>query len=204
MSKFAAVFFDIDTQFDFLFPAGALYVPGAEAIVHCIATLNHFAASHGIPVVSTVDAHTPDDPEFRAWPPHCIAGTLGQRKPASTLLDKRVIVPNELALPEISGVHQILMEKQALDCFTNVNLPALVDRLNPDHCIVYGVVTEICVKFAAFGLLRMNRKVSIVTDAIKELDPSAAAAMLSEFTAAGGTLTTTQEVLSAKQPSRPR
>ena len=24
------VFFDIDTQIDFVFPAGALYVPGAE------------------------------------------------------------------------------------------------------------------------------------------------------------------------------
>jgi nicotinamidase/pyrazinamidase len=163
MSKSAAVFFDIDTQLDFLFPAGALYVPGAEAIVDRIAALNKFAASHGIPVISTMDAHTPDDPEFRAWPPHCIAGTLGQRKPASTLLKKRVIVPNEPGLPEISGVHQILgvrqilMEKQALDCFSNVNLPALLDNLgghqrDAGHCIVYGVVTEICVKLAAFGL----------------------------------------------------
>ena len=27
------VFFDIDTQIDFLYPAGALYVPGAERIL---------------------------------------------------------------------------------------------------------------------------------------------------------------------------
>ena len=28
-----SVFFDVDTQIDFLYPAGALYVPGAESIV---------------------------------------------------------------------------------------------------------------------------------------------------------------------------
>jgi len=43
------VFFDIDSQLDFLFPAGALYVPGAERIVPAIARLNRFAAAHGIP-----------------------------------------------------------------------------------------------------------------------------------------------------------
>ena len=88
-----------------------------------VAALNHWAASHGIPVISTMDAHTEDDPEFRDWPPHCVAGTLGQQKPPSTLLDKRVIVPNEPGLPEIDAAQQILLEKQALDCFTNVNLP---------------------------------------------------------------------------------
>jgi nicotinamidase-related amidase len=59
------VFFDIDTQIDFLFPAGALYAPGAEKIIGTVATLNRYAAKHGIPVVSTMDAHSENDPEFR-------------------------------------------------------------------------------------------------------------------------------------------
>ena len=46
------VFFDIDTQIDFLFPAGALYAPGAEKIIGTVAKLNHHAAKHRIPVVS--------------------------------------------------------------------------------------------------------------------------------------------------------
>jgi len=37
----SAVFFDVDTQLDFLYPAGALYVPGAESIVTRVAALNH-------------------------------------------------------------------------------------------------------------------------------------------------------------------
>src|ERR1700685_2510519 len=88
------VFFDIDTQVDFLYPAGALYVPGAEKIVEQIATLNRFAAAQGIPVISTMDAHAEDDPEFKAWPPHCVVGTAGQQKPAATLLERRIVVPN--------------------------------------------------------------------------------------------------------------
>ena len=39
------VFFDVDTQIDFLYPAGALYVPGAEKVVEQIAALNRFAGS---------------------------------------------------------------------------------------------------------------------------------------------------------------
>jgi hypothetical protein len=28
-------------------------------------------------LISTVDAHTADDPEFRRWPPHCVQGARG-------------------------------------------------------------------------------------------------------------------------------
>jgi nicotinamidase/pyrazinamidase len=193
------VFFDIDTQLDFLYPAGALYVPGAEAIVDRVAGLNHWAAKNGIPVVSTMDAHSENDPEFRDWPPHCIVGTLGQRKPASTLLEKRVIAPNTPGLPETEAAEQILaeqvlLEKQALDCFTNVNLTGLLHRLGAERCVVYGVVTEICVKFAAMGLLKTGRRVELVCDAVKELDPAAGAKMMAEFAAAGGTLTSSEQL----------
>src|ERR1700722_7228506 len=111
MSKFANVFFDVDTQLDFLYPSGALYVPGAEAIAGRVAALNRLAASRGIPVISSMDAHTEDGPEFPDWPPHCVAGTWGQRKPLSTLLDARVVVPNVPGLPETAGAQQILLEK---------------------------------------------------------------------------------------------
>ena len=191
------VFFDIDTQNDFLLPAGALHVPGAEAIIGRLAALNCFAASHRIPVISTMDAHAENDPEFRDWPPHCIAGTIGQKKPAATLLAQRAVVPNSPGLPEIGGAQQVLLEKQALDCFTNVNLLALLDRLGAERCVVYGVVTEICVKHAAFGLLKTGRKVEVMTDAVKELDPMAAAKTLAEFEAAGGFLTTAEKVMAA-------
>ena len=109
--RMKTVFVDVDTQIDFLFPAGALYVPGAERLLPAIARLNHFAAAQGIPLISTADAHSENDPEFRQWPPHCVAGTTGQLKPAETLV----------------GAGQIIVEKQALDVFTNPDFPALLE-----------------------------------------------------------------------------
>jgi nicotinamidase/pyrazinamidase len=188
------VFFDVDTQIDFLYPAGALYVPGAETIVDRVAALNRYAAAHGMVVVSDMDAHTEDDPEFKTWPPHCVAGTAGQQKPAATLLEKRIVVPNVPCEVKTEGVEQVLLEKQTLDCFTNVNLPGLLEQLAAERYVVYGVVTEICVKCAAWGLLKTGRRVELVTDAVRSLDQSAAKQMMAEFTAAGGVLTTVAEV----------
>jgi nicotinamidase/pyrazinamidase len=184
------VFFDVDTQIDFLYPAGALYVPGAEKIVENIAALNRFAGAHGIPVISTMDAHTEDDPEFKAWPPHCVAGTAGQQKPASTLLEKRAVVPNAASPVNPDGAQQILLEKQTVDCFTNVNLQGLLEKMNADCYVVYGVVTEICVKMAVEGLIKTGKRVELVTDAVKSLNDEKAAALTASLLASGGALTT--------------
>jgi nicotinamidase/pyrazinamidase len=171
------VFVDVDTQIDFLFPAGALYVPGAERLLPAIARLNHFAAAQGIPLISTTDAHSENDPEFRQWPPHCVAGTTGQLKPSETLV-----------------ANQIIVEKQALDVFSNPNFPALLDRLAADRYVVYGVATDYCVRCAVTGLLNTGKSVVLVTDAIAAVNPEDGARTIAEFTARGGTLATVAEL----------
>jgi nicotinamidase/pyrazinamidase len=173
------VFVDVDTQIDFMFPAGALYVPGAERLLPAIARLNHFAVAQGIPLISTADAHCEDDPEFRQWPPHCVAGTTGQLKPAETLV----------------GAGQIIVEKQALDVFTNPEFPALLAALAADRYVVYGVATDYCVRCAVTGLLRTGKTVALVTDAIAAVSPEDGARTVDEFIASGGELTTVDEVI---------
>lgn len=188
------VFFDVDTQIDFLFPAGALYARGSEKIVPALKQLNRFAASHSIPVISTADAHSENDPEFRQWPPHCVVGTTGQFKAQDTLLDNRVVIPNSPADKDIAGAPQIVIEKQALDAFTNINLDRILDRLGAESYVVYGVVTEYCVRCAAMGLARRGKPVAVVTDAVQPLDPARAQQFFDEFQEAGGVLTTLSEV----------
>ncbi len=180
------VFFDVDTQIDFVYPAGALYVPGAEHILPVVAELNRRAPL----VISTMDAHSEDDPEFKIYPHHCVVGTAGQHKPAITLLEPRATLPSA---PD--GVRQLILEKQQLDCFTSPHLAPLLADLNADRYVVYGVVTEICVSCAAFGLLKTGKPVEIVTDAVKSLDEQKVAEMFSMFQAAGGHLTTFRAVL---------
>ena len=168
------VFLDVDTQMDFLYPAGALYVPGAESILERIAQLNHHAFARRIPLISTVDAHAENDPEFARWPPHCVAGTLGQRKPECTLLPQRALAP------EIAP--QMILEKQSVDCFTNPHLPGLLKAIGADRCVVYGVVTEICVLNAALGLRARGYQVEIVTEAVREFSRESAERMRDQFT----------------------
>lgn len=188
------VFVDVDTQIDFLFPAGALHVPGGERILSAIARLNRYAAGHGIPVLSTMDAHAEDDLEFRDWPPHCVAGTAGQQKVAATLLERRIVIPNVPGnTPDPGAVQQILVEKQTLDCF-NVHLASLLAKLAADRYVVYGVVTEICVKFVALRLLNTGKRVELVTDAIRSLDDEQAARTLEELHQSGCILTTLDAV----------
>ena len=90
----------------------------------------------------------------------------------------------------IEGAAQIIVEKQTLDVFANPNLPALLAQLNADRYVVYGVVTEYCVRCALMGLVATGKRVEVVTDAIQSLDEGAARRTLEEFTAAGGRLTT--------------
>jgi nicotinamidase/pyrazinamidase len=175
------VFFDVDTQIDFLFPAGALYVPGAESLLPNISALNRFAATKGFPLISTADAHAENDPEFRIWPAHCVAGTLSQRKPASTLV----------------GDGQHIIHKQVYDMFSQPKLSSLLDQIGADRYVVYGVVTEVCVRCAVTGLVkRGGARIEIVTDAIRAFDDLKGEEAIREFTSAGAVLTTSAKVLS--------
>lgn len=180
------VFFDIDTQIDFLYPAGALYVPRAEKILPAIAELNRRAPL----VISTMCTHAEDDPEFKVYPHHCVAGTVGQQKPLVLLREKRATLPSR-----VDGAQQFILEKQELDCFSNPHLATLLAELNAERYVVYGVVTEICVRLCAFGLLKTGKRVELVTDAIKALNDAAAEKVMAGFVGAGGHLTTSAQVV---------
>jgi nicotinamidase/pyrazinamidase len=188
-------FIDVDTQLDFLYPAGALYVPGAASIVSAVAHLNRYAAARGIPVISTTDAHAEDDPEFASWPPHCVAGTIGQHKPGATLLEKRIAVPNNDAEFLLQGAQQILLEKQTIDAFATRTLPHVLEALQADRFVVYGVVTEICVYSAARGLVARGKQVVVVADAIQALNNEKAAEALDDIRALGGRVSDRSEIL---------
>ncbi len=168
-------FLDVDTQIDFLFPAGALYVPGAERIIPTLARLNRFAAARGIALISTMCAHREDDPEFLEWGPHCVLGTVGQQKPA------------------VLQVGQRFFEKQHTDIFRSPDADGMIAPFM--EFVVYGVATEICVRQAAFGLLARGKRVTVVEDAVKELDGELASAFWTELRERGGSVRTSHQIL---------
>ena len=192
-------FFDVDTQIDFMFAAGALAVPGAARIVNSLSALTRFASTNGIKILSTADAHSEDDPEFRSWKPHCIAGTVGQQKASATLLSKPVVLSTKPgALDAIAGqltqAGQIIVEKQHIDCFTNENLRPLLKLLAAERFVVYGVVSEVCVRCALLGLIETGARIELVTDAVQSMNTAMEQETFAQFQAQGGILTTVAAV----------
>ena len=195
------IFWEVDVQRDFMLPGGHLYVPGAEKLVPNIRRLTDAARQGQVFLVSHGDFHTPNDPEFKIFPPHCVKGTTGAELLPEALTDKVVRVPNDpdAKLPEdLSAYQQIVLEKQTLSVFESRHADALVNKLgNQAEFVVFGVVTEYCVSFAAKGLLERGRRVALVQDAIETLKHEDGKKTVSELERMGARLTTTDQALKA-------
>lgn len=191
------IFWDVDTQVDFLDPGGKLYVPGSESIVPALQRLTQWAAAHGVLVVASADAHQADDAEFQHWPRHCLAGTAGQEKIPESRLPKPLILPNRrVEIPvDLSGWQQVVIEKQQLDVFTNPNTSPLVEQLGRPDVVLYGVVTELCVAQAAGNLLRRGCRMTLVEDAMAALDSAKGRAVVEKFVAQGARVARAEEIV---------
>jgi nicotinamidase/pyrazinamidase len=192
------VFVDIDTQFDFMNPRGNLYVPGVEDIIDNIKKLFDYAKEHKIKILSSIDAHTVDDPEFKRFPSHCIKGTPGNQKIEASTCDDNIIIENrEQEITEsMMGHEQIIVESQTFDIFESINTDRIVNKLDAGNHVVFGVATDYCVKSAVLGLLKRAYNVSLVTDAIKAITKEGEETSLNEMKDAGAVFTTTEDIIS--------
>jgi nicotinamidase/pyrazinamidase len=193
-------FLDVDTQRDFMLSSGSLYVPGAERIITKLRRLFDFARKNEISILSSADAHVPNDPEFQQFPPHCVQGTVGQRKIDETLLPRPLILQNKPIdrnlLDAVRKHQQIIVEKQVLDLFSNPVAERLL-RVLPPRAIVFGVATEYCVKMACLGLRRIGVQAALVTDAIRALSPKTEKEALDEMRRGGVEFITLETLLGA-------
>jgi len=197
------IFWEVDTQADFMRPGGKLYVRGAEKLLPNMKRLTDAAREGRVLLVSDACVHAPDDEEFKRFPPHCVRGTPGADIVPETMAQKFFVIPNRpgVKVPrDLTKVQQVILEKQTLDVFDNPNTEVVLERLHsftdPDaQFVVFGVVTEYCVRLAAKGLLARGRRVALVSDAIETLNPADGRKALEELTALGARLLTTSQAL---------
>ena len=189
-------FFDVDTQVDFMLPQGKLYVPGAEQIIPNLVRLMAFARDLGFPVISSADAHTPDDPEFKIWPPHCVIGTPGQRRVPETQFPDAVVVPSRAGAftPPANWPGQTIIVKPTYDTADNPNFDAILRALGAKRCVVFGVATEYCVRADALALRHRGFPVDLVVDAIKAITEEGGRTAIEEMRAVGVRLVKTADV----------
>jgi nicotinamidase/pyrazinamidase len=207
MAPRKVVLWEVDAQADFMLPGGKLYVPGAEKLIPHMRRLVDRAIQRSVFLVSSGDAHAANDSEFQVFPPHCVQGTPGAKIVPEGLAEKYLTIPNDAAfrLPaDLLNYPQVVLEKQTLDVFDNPHASTLVERLGiePEY-LVFGVVTEFCVRCAAKGLIARGRKVSIVRDAIESLNSEQGSRTLEELEGLGAGLITTDEALETIGPGRP-
>jgi nicotinamidase/pyrazinamidase len=206
------VFWDVDTQHDFVMPDGKLYIQGAEAILPRLKALTTFARERHIPIIGSVDYHAPDDaelsesPDMRdTWPPHCLAGTPGQDKVEATqprdplFIDSRP--EDKVALKKKVREHlehrgEVMFRKQRFDVFSNPNVDTVLDAVRPDRIVVYGVPLDTCDRFAIDGLLERRRyRVALVKDATHAIHTDEGDRLVERWAAGGVCVLTTDQII---------
>ncbi|WP_198152501.1 cysteine hydrolase family protein [Draconibacterium sediminis] len=174
------IFWNVDTQVDFVEPEGKLYVKGAEKIKPLWQQITDFAKEKNIRVVNTADYHYPeseelsDEPDFvNTFPQHCMANTPGAEYVTETQPENAVEFDWDKdydTFDAVRSARNILIRKDAFDVFAgNPYTDNILQILSPETVVVYGVTTNVCVNDAVVGLSKRVKRVIVLQDAIKEL-----------------------------------
>ncbi len=174
----ATIFYDVDTQRDFLLPDGKCPLPGAAQIVPMLALITDLAREAGVKVVCSIDHHAPDDPMLRSnggpYPDHCIVGTPGEKKIDETaplnplFLDNKEYSPQEIQ-KVLHHAGEIIFDRQQFESFVRSAhaRTALRLLLQPfADVVIYGVYSEVCVDRVITELIGLGPKLHVVSDAI--------------------------------------
>ena len=171
------IFYDIDTQRDFIAPDGKCRVAGADAIVPKLKELTDLARGQKVQIVCSVDRHVAGDPMLKSWggqyPDHCMAGTSGERKIDETIpLNPLLLENKEYTSEEIQQVldhkGEIVFQRQEFERLANnAHLRAILRLiLQPfKDIVIYGVYVEQCADREITALLGLGPKLHVVRDA---------------------------------------
>jgi nicotinamidase/pyrazinamidase len=203
------ILWDVDTQVDFVEPSGKLHVPGAAELRPVLERLVDAGRAGKLVHVASADDHELTDPEIsdspdlrNTYPPHCLRGTRGAEKILETkqrdpLPLSLVPYPPGLVPGLVAGRRELLLLKKNFDVFTNPNTEPLLDALDPEEIIVFGVATDVCDDAAIRGFLQRGRRVVFVEDAAKGLDEARTAACIAAWRDGGVAIASSEEVIAS-------
>ncbi|MBI2658787.1 cysteine hydrolase [Candidatus Woesearchaeota archaeon] len=186
-----AIFFDIDTQYDFMHNNGKFYVKDAEDIIPNLGAITQFALINNIPVFASID-NNGFKKEHGEW---------NQLKIPETRLYNAAIVPNKKLTDEkikqLKKENKLLIEKHEHNAFSNPNLRLILNGTKKAY--VYGVATDYCVKEVVLELRSMKIETYVIRDAIKPVSKKTENKQLALFRKKGAKFLTTQQLLSKKE-----
>ncbi|MEK6644732.1 MAG: isochorismatase family protein [Planctomycetota bacterium] len=196
---------DLNTQCDFLLPKGALPVSNRKQVLPNMRNLMSWARTKRLPIISSLEAHRAGE-HVRGLPLHCVDRSGGQKKLPFTLLPKRVLLfgDNTIDIPAdiFRRFQQVIFTKRDRDFLSNPKADRLVNNLDVNHLVVFGVVAEYCVKAAVLGLLTRRHRVVVVSDACGCWSSADCELSIRQMDAKGAIIVTTEELISGRADER--
>ncbi|MBI2861869.1 MAG: cysteine hydrolase [Chloroflexi bacterium] len=127
--------------------------PEARKIIPNVARLLAKERERGSTIIFVCDNHDPDDPEFKMYPPHCIAGTREAE-----------------VVPELAAFATEVIPKKTYSAFYNTGLEQRLRELQPEKLIMCGVCTDICVLHSASDARLRGYTVVVPKDCVASFD----------------------------------
>ena len=207
------IFWDVDTQLDFMNENGRLPVPDAHEIRHNLKKLTQYAVNNKIKLIKSMDYHIEydkeisDTPDFKTtFPMHCEEGSIGAcfiRETTPSYSSTYMVNYNNPLLTSMDILENdvIVIRKNKFDVFEGNHwtegILNFIDPLKEAMIYVYGVAIDVCVDFAVMGNLKHGRKVFPVVDAMRGINNDVAynSNLLRKWIDNGAICVSTKEIL---------
>ncbi len=139
--------------------------------------------AQGSKVFFLCDRHSPNDPEFKIFPPHCLEGTAEAE-----------------VIPELVQYQGEVIPKGHYSAFFDTPLDQKLSRLKPEKLIVCGVCTDICVLHTVADARNRGYQVEVPADCVAAFSDRAHHFALEHMEKALGAKLTTFRVGQVKPP----
>lgn len=144
----------IDMVKGFLEPDYPLYCgPDSRKIIPCV--VNLLAEKRDNQIFYICDCHTPDDKEFKMFPPHCVDGTAEAE-----------------LIEELKPYPGTIIPKTSFSAFYKTDIEEQLNMINPGLVTVVGVCTDICVLYTVADLRTRDYEVEVPASCVSSFDPN--------------------------------
>jgi ureidoacrylate peracid hydrolase len=180
----------VDMLNEFCKPGGAMVLPGYEALIPPQKKVIEAGRQAGCPILFVVDTHRANvrqDREFLKRTPHCLEGTWGAQVIED--LDPRS--------------DDIYVVKRRYSAFFNTDLDLTLRDLQLSTLVVFGVVTNICVRSTVHDAFFLGYQAIVPEDCVAATGPREQASSLYDIATHFGIVTGSDELAAALLGSVP-
>ena len=180
----------VDMINEFCKPGGAMVLPGYEALMPAQTALIARARELDVPVIFVIDSHRRNMRRDREWlkrTPHGVENTW-----ATQIIDDLAPQPDD-----------IRVIKHRYSAFFQTDLDLVLKDMLIDQIVVFGVVTNICVRSTVHDAFFNGYEVVVPADACAATGPREQESSLYDIATHFGTVSTAATVCAAMDSSAP-